>query len=134
MFLGIGQVEFVEFLGLTTMSQIRDSNVVDILLWLLRQRQRFRVEGISMLPWLQPGDEVLVNRRAYRRTLPSVEDVVVVWSPEQPDIRLIKRVISIDQSGACFLQGDNPSRSRDSRRFGWVEPHLILGRVTSRFL
>ncbi|MGK7877560.1 MAG: nickel-type superoxide dismutase maturation protease [Xenococcaceae cyanobacterium] len=120
--------------GLTTMSQIRDSNVVDILLWLLRQRQRFRVEGISMLPLLQPGDEVLVNRRAYRRMLPSVEDVVVVWSPEQPDIRLIKRVISIHQSGACFLQGDNPSRSRDSRTFGWVEPHLILGRVTSRFL
>ena len=87
-----------------------------------------------MLPLLQPGDEVLVNRRAYQRSLPSLEDMVVVCSPEQPDIHLIKRVIAIDQSGACFVQGDNLSHSRDSRTFGWVEPQLILGRVTSRFL
>ena len=116
------------------MSPIRNSNVVDILLWLLRQRQRFRVEGISMLPLLQPGDEVLVNRRAYWRSLPSVKDVVVISHPLQPDIRLLKRVISIRQSGACFVQGDNSSHSTDSRSFGWVEPQHILGCVTSRFL
>lgn len=87
-----------------------------------------------MLPLLQPGDEVLVNQRAYRRLHPSVADVVVVQSPEQPDLRLIKRVISIHPSGACFVQGDNSSHSTDSRIFGWVEPHLILGCVTSRFL
>jgi nickel-type superoxide dismutase maturation protease len=94
-----------------------------------------------MLPLLQPGDEVLVNQRAYRRwpkagrrpSRPSVGDVVVVQSPEQPDLRLIKRVISIHPSGACFVQGDNSSHSTDSRAFGWVEPHLILGCVTSRF-
>ena len=85
-----------------------------------------------MLPLLQPGDEVLVNRQAYGPSLPSVGDVVVVRSPAQPDIRLIKRVISIHQSGACFVQGENSSHSKDSRSFGWVEPQLILGRVTSR--
>lgn len=116
------------------MPQIRDSNLVDILLWLLRQRQRFRVEGISMLPVLQPGDEVLVDRRAYRYERPSINDVVVIWSPQQPDLRLIKRVISIDQSGACFVQGDNRSCSTDSWSFGWVEPQCLVGRVTSRFL
>lgn len=116
------------------MSQIRNSNVWDILLWLLRQRQRFRVVGVSMLPLLLPGDEVLVDRGAYRRSLPCQEDIVVIRSPKSPDILSIKRVTAVRQSGACFVRGDNPSQSTDSRVFGWVEPSLILGRVTSRFL
>ncbi|NJR38642.1 MAG: nickel-type superoxide dismutase maturation protease [Leptolyngbyaceae cyanobacterium CSU_1_4] len=116
------------------MSQIRNSNVLDVLLWLLRQRQRFRVEGVSMLPLLLPGEEVLVDRRAYWRSPPAREDLIVVRSPDQPSFRLIKRVVLTRQDGACFVQGDNPSQSTDSRVFGWVEPLFILGRVTSRFL
>ncbi|MEL7038299.1 MAG: nickel-type superoxide dismutase maturation protease [Cyanobacteria bacterium J06592_8] len=115
------------------MSQIRDSNFWDVLLWMLRQRKRFQVVGVSMLPQLLPGDEVLVDERAYQRVHPSSEDVVIVRSPQQPDLRLIKRVFAVDQDGACFVQGDNPSQSIDSRSFGWVERDLILGRVTSRF-
>ncbi|NET60438.1 MAG: S26 family signal peptidase, partial [Symploca sp. SIO2E6] len=70
---------------------------------------------------------------AYRHSLPASEDVVVIRHPEHKDMRLIKRVIAVRQNGACFVQGDNPLQSTDSRVFGWVEPHLILGRVTSRF-
>ncbi len=132
MFPGTQPVELDGFSSLTK-SQIRNSNFWDILLWLLRQRQRFRVVGISMLPLLLPGDEVLVDRCAYRRALPASDDVVVIISPDRPDIRLIKRVVAVHQNGACFVQGDNPSQSTDSRVFGWVEPHFILGRVTSRF-
>ena len=115
------------------MPSIRNSNVVDILLWLFRQRQRFRVDGVSMLPLLQPGDEVLVDRRAYLGSLPSLEDIVVVSSPHRPQMRLIKRVVAIDERANCFVQGDNQAQSTDSRMFGWVAPQLILGRVTSRF-
>ncbi|NEP11912.1 MAG: nickel-type superoxide dismutase maturation protease [Symploca sp. SIO2C1] len=132
MFPGTQPVELDGFSSLTT-SQIRNSNFWDILLWLLRQRQRFRVVGISMLPLLLPGDEVLVDRWAYRRSLPASNDVVVITPPDRSDIRLIKRVVAVHQNGACFVQGDNPSQSTDSRVFGWVEPHFILGRVTSRF-
>lgn len=113
---------------------IRDSNVVDIVLWLLRRRSRFQVKGLSMSPWLQPGDEVLVNQKAYLRSHPSIYDVVVICHPDQPHLRLIKRVISLNEKGACFVQGDNFLQSTDSRTFGWVEPHLIIGCVTSRFL
>ncbi|NJO40247.1 MAG: nickel-type superoxide dismutase maturation protease [Cyanobacteria bacterium CRU_2_1] len=116
------------------MSQIRNSTFLDVLLWLLRQRQRFRVEGVSMLPLLLSGEEVLVDRRAYRRSLPAIKDLVVIRTPDQPNLWLIKRVISTRQDGACFVQGDNLFQSTDSRVFGWVEPPLILGRVTSRFL
>ncbi len=109
-------------------------NNLDILLWLLRQRQRFRVEGLSMLPLLLPGDEVLVDKRAYRRSLPCVEDVVVLRSPIQPNLLLIKRVILVSPNKGCFVQGDNQSQSTDSRTFGWVGTELIIGRVTSRFM
>ena len=87
-----------------------------------------------MLPLLQPGDEVLINKQAYHQSQPSIADVVVVRSPERSDLHLIKRVTSIYPNGACFVQGDNRSHSSDSRVFGWVEPHLIVGGVTSRFL
>ncbi|NEP58231.1 MAG: nickel-type superoxide dismutase maturation protease [Symploca sp. SIO2G7] len=133
MFLGTQPVKLDGFSSLT-ISPIRNSNCWDILLWLLRQRQRFRVVGTSMLPLLLPGDEVLVDRKAYRRSLPASNDVVVIIPPNRRDIRLIKRVIAVEHNGACFVQGDNPSQSTDSRSFGWVEPYLILGRVTSRFL
>ncbi len=86
-----------------------------------------------MLPLLLPGDEVLVDQSAYQRSRPSAEDVVVIRSPQQPNIRLIKRVVAVNPSGACFVRGDNPPQSTDSRVFGWVEPELILGCVTSRF-
>lgn len=116
------------------MSSIRDTNVWDIILWLLGRRQRFRVEGLSMLPLLQPGDEVLVNRQAYRHSRPSVGNVVIVQHPQQLNLCLIKRVIAINENGDCFVQGDNSNYSTDSRVFGWVKPELILGLVTCKFL
>lgn len=115
-------------------SPIRNSTFWDIMLWLLRQRQRFQVVGVSMLPLLKPGDEILVDLWSYRYSTPTVGDVVVVKSPKQPHLNLVKRVVAVSRGGACFVQGDNRSKSTDSLDFGWVESQLMVGRVTSRFL
>ena len=56
---------------------------------------RVRVDGFSMLPTLQDGEYVLVNRMAYRNDLPVRGDIIVFVSPQSPDLDLIKRVIGL---------------------------------------
>ena len=56
---------------------------------------RVRVDGLSMLPTLQNGEFVLVNRLAYRLGQPTRGDIVVFRSTTQLDLDLIKRVIGI---------------------------------------
>jgi nickel-type superoxide dismutase maturation protease len=110
------------------------SNIQEFILWLLRKRNRFRVTGNSMLPWLQPGEEVLVNFSAYQNSLPEVGDLVVAIHPHRPNFPIIKRVAVVRENGDCLLLGDNPTESTDSRSFGTVSPQNILGKVTSRFI
>ncbi len=57
--------------------------------------QAFRVEGTSMLPLLESGDRILVDKLAYRFGPVARGDVVVFWSPLDPDVSFIKRVIGL---------------------------------------
>lgn len=111
---------------------LRASRLLDVGLWLLRRRQRFRVAGDSMRPLLVPGEEVLIDPSAYRHTSPQAGDLVVARHPQQPGLRLIKWVVVADDQG-CFLQGLNLAASTDSRSFGRVPLSDILGRVVCRF-
>lgn len=56
---------------------------------------RVRVDGFSMVPTLQDGEYVLVNRLAYRNSLPEQGDIIVFRSPQSADLDLIKRVIGL---------------------------------------
>lgn len=56
---------------------------------------RVRVDGFSMLPTLQDGEYVLVNRLAFRSNLPTRGDIIVFVSPQAFDLDLIKRVIGL---------------------------------------
>ena len=70
-----------------------------------------------MLPLLKPGDEVLINPKAYKHSHPADGDIVVAQYPHRPDVRLVKRVTSVTKDGHCTLLGDNPQESTDSRDF-----------------
>lgn len=56
---------------------------------------RYVVQGDSMLPNLEEGQYILVNRRAYRRAIPARGDVVVLWHPARPDKSYIKRIVGL---------------------------------------
>ena len=114
--------------------ELLESSNWELLLWLLRKRKRFRVTGNSMLPLLQPGEEILVNLSAYQKSFPEVGDIVVANHPNRPNFQIVKRVTLVNEDGNCFLIGDNPTESTDSRSFGTVNPNKILGKVTSRFI
>lgn len=113
---------------------IPQSSDKELLLWFLRRRRCFQVHNNSMLPHLQPGENILVNLKAYVKTQPRLGDVVLAQHPHKFDLLIVKRVAAIHEDGSCFLQGDNLAFSEDSRSFGFVLPEQILGQVTSRFL
>jgi nickel-type superoxide dismutase maturation protease len=85
-----------------------------------------------MAPTLRDGDWVVVDRAAYRITMPGRGDIVLVPDPREPARLLIKRVASVDGL-ALWVAGDNPSASTDSRHFGPVPLAAIRGRVVLRY-
>jgi signal peptidase I len=66
---------------------------------------RVRVDGFSMVPSLQDGEYVLVNKLAFRNKLPDRGDIIVFASPQSPDLDLIKRVIGLPGDTIKILGG-----------------------------
>jgi signal peptidase I len=56
---------------------------------------RVRVENISMLPTLQPGEFILVNKMAYKLGSLHTGDIVIFHFPQDPTQDYIKRVIGV---------------------------------------
>jgi nickel-type superoxide dismutase maturation protease len=98
--------------------------------------RRLSVEGPSMLPTLYPGDRLLAVRLPFAWPL-RVGDLVVLWDPHGgPDggRLVVKRVAGVVDRGAGIeVRGDNPPASTDSRTYGPVDRHLVLGRVVYRY-
>jgi signal peptidase I len=57
--------------------------------------QAFRVQGTSMLPLLEDGERIIVNKFVYRFSPIDRGDVVVFWYPKDPSVSFIKRVIGV---------------------------------------
>lgn len=102
----------------------------EFVLFLCGARKRYRVANNSMLPDLKPGDFLLMNQAAYRRTPPQIGDVVLALHPGQSVGTVVKRVAhSCDDQ--VWLLSDNEAVGSDSRHFGAVPIHQVLGKVTA---
>jgi signal peptidase I len=70
----------------------------------------FKIPATSMAPTLEPGDQVLVNKLAYRTGDPARGDLAVVKAPGSGEI-LLKRVVGVGgdeveiRDGFLFVNG-----------------------------
>ncbi|KAJ7961249.1 putative Mitochondrial inner membrane protease subunit [Quillaja saponaria] len=113
------------------------------------------VRGGSMSPTFNPrtnslmgsisDDYVLVEKFCLEKYKFSHGDVVVFRSPLDHKEKHIKRIIALPgewfgschsydvlkvPAGHCWVEGDNPASSMDSRSFGPIPLGLVQGRVT----
>ncbi len=91
----------------------------------------YHIPSVSMQPTLFPGDIVFVDTWKYRDSEVNVLDIIV-FKKNEKSLSLIKRVDAVKQGfgvNAIYVLGDNPSRSVDSRRFGWVESPIVIGKA-----
>ena len=114
--------------------ELPPTNVFAFLLLLIGKRKRLKVVGQSMLPFLEPDEEILVDLHAYDKSRPQINDVIVTSHPRNTQLTIVKRVAEVAIDGSYFLTGDNPQQSTDSRHWGQVSQNLILGKVTNRFI
>ena len=70
-----------------------------------------RVNGDSMEPSLHDGQYLLISKIAYYFHPPARGDIIVLWSPEEPDQALVKRVVGLPgekvrlKGGRVFING-----------------------------
>lgn len=110
------------------MDEVPKANFFRIGLLLIGRRVRYRVDGDSMIPLLQPGEQVLVNEHA----VVGVGDIVIARHPFKKSVEMIKRIGEINADGDFFLISDNPLESTDSRSLGFIKKGDILGKVEGR--
>ncbi|WP_328391051.1 nickel-type superoxide dismutase maturation protease [Streptomyces sp. NBC_00400] len=94
---------------------------------LLRAFGLAEVYNPSMVPTLQPGDQLVVQYGAVVRP----GDVVVLRHPFRQDLLIVKRVVR-RRDGGWWVQGDNPFVENDSREFGVVPDELVIARAWVR--
>jgi signal peptidase I len=96
-------------------------------------------QGRSMLPALEPGAVLVVNKAAYglrfpgtalylfRWGRPRAGDMVVFYTPLGE--RAVKRCSFLDRGETFYALGDNDLESFDSRSYGPIPLDHILGKV-----
>jgi signal peptidase I len=101
---------------------------------------RVRVDGFSMIPTLQNGEYILVNKLAYKTGQPNRGDIIVFRLPGDESQDLIKRVIGLPgdtvkvSDGVVTINGEKlhePYIAQSPLYFGeWIVPDgslFVLG-------
>jgi signal peptidase I len=95
--------------------------------------QAFRVQGTSMLPVLEDGERIIVNKFIYRFHSIERGDVVVFWYPRDPSVSFIKRVVGLPgdsvevRAGTVYVNGQRlpeeyvDAKYRDDESYSPVE-------------
>lgn len=87
----------------------------------------YKIIGDSMLPVLNHGDYVVVNRLAFLLSKPIIGDVIALRDPREGKV-IIKRITK-NVNNKYFVEGDNKKSSTDSRIFGMIERKDIIGKI-----
>jgi signal peptidase I len=96
-------------------------------------------DGRSMVPAIQPGTVLMVNRLAYgfrppwmdayltRWSLPKTGEVLVFFTPQ--GALAVKRCGMVREGSKFIALGDNSADSYDSRTYGPIPADRIVGKV-----
>ena len=131
--------------------------VVIVILFAVRWSfaDHYRVPSESMMPTIEIGDHIAVNKTAYSIKVPfsnievfrtgEVErgDIIVFIPPHDPSTNYVKRVVGLPGDSVLvdgeyrvvpkdkyYVLGDNRSASLDSRYWGFVDREQIKGRAS----
>jgi signal peptidase I len=90
---------------------------------------KFVVEEESMIPFLYPGNTVLV----YRFSKGRIHDTIVFKNPQENsrETYLIKQITNI-KGHVVYVEGICKEKSIDSRHFGWIDKKDIIGKMITR--
>lgn len=132
--------------------------LIAVLLFRAYVAQAYHIPSESMVPTLEVGDKIFVNRVVYAYRAPERGEVIVFDHPRDHGVDMIKRVVAVagdsvegrdgqvwvngaakgpsDTFGALtvpkgnlFMMGDNRGNSSDSRVWGFVPVGLVKGRA-----
>jgi signal peptidase I len=101
--------------------------------------QAFRVQGTSMLPLLEDGERIIVNKFIYRFHPIARGDVVVFWYPRDPSVSFIKRVVGVPEDtveirgGQLYVNGQAVREDYLAPRFRDDDDNLAPTRVAKGY-
>lgn len=83
---------------------------------------KFKIVGHSMLPFLSPGQAIIVSNIPYFFGKPKKGDLIAFKENNKTIIKRIQKT----HNRRFFVLGDN---KQDSKKFGWIDEGKIIGKV-----